>query len=75
MKNRLYLNKEIFDEQMIKEAISAYSDLSCILLENYGRYWKCTFKNCRLSTSKTMKEFENYLICLQAREGAGHVFV
>ena len=73
MMNKLSLNKKIYSESAVKEAISAYSNLAIILMVDRGNYWECRFKKCRFSPSITMKEFENYLIGLSVQEGAGHV--
>ena len=73
MTNNLYVNKELYSEAVLKEAVLAYSNLASVEIIDRASHWKCVFKKCRFTTSLTIKEFENYLIGLSVQEGAGHV--
>ena len=73
MENSVFLNKELYDELVICEAISVYEDLAQIQIKDRISHWECFFDRCRYSTAITIKEFENYLIGLSVQEGAKHV--
>ena len=67
MNNKLYLNKEIYDNKSIEIAIRAYNHIAqidCIMEENW---WVCYFKKCHYNIELTKMEFENYLIVLMNR--------
>ncbi|MBQ4529616.1 MAG: HxsD-like protein [Lachnospiraceae bacterium] len=67
--NKLYLNRKIYDKKFILQAIADFSQLALIQLSEKKEYWVCSFKNCKVSTNRTINEFENYLIGLSNREG------
>ena len=70
--SRLYLSKEIFMKRMIEKAINDYSSLTCISVVEETKYWVLYFQKCRYGPELTMKEFENYLIGIEATVRVSH---
>ena len=67
MNNKLYLNKEIYNEEYIKIAVQAYRNLAKISYEAEADGWVCFFSAIRYDMELTKMEFENYLIALMNR--------
>lgn len=67
--DNLYLNKEIYNRKLIVQAITDFLQLAIIQLSESDRYWICSFKQCKVSASRIINEFENYLIDLSNQEG------
>ncbi len=64
MKNKLFLNKEIYTERNIKRAIKAYEELATIKIEQEEQYFICEIIDSRYDLQRTVWEFENYIIGL-----------
>ena len=64
MKNRLFLIKEIYCLEKIKQAINDYKNLAVIELKEDENYYYCDFKETYYALNLTVNEFENYLIGL-----------
>ena len=64
MKNRLFLNKEIYTERNIKRAIKAYEEIATIKIEQEEQYFICEIIKSRYDLQTTIWEFENYIIGL-----------
>lgn len=62
--NKLFLNKNIFEEAMIKLSIKAFDSIARITLSQNKNYFICLFHECLYDIEETKKEFENYLIDL-----------
>ena len=69
MSNTLLLNKSLYDQKCILEAIDDFCRISNIRLESVEKYWKCIFVKCKLDVNRTILEFENYVIGLSNRKG------
>ena len=69
MNRLLFLNKDLYDERFIRRTISDFSRIATISLHEDGDYWICTFENTRTSISRTIYEFENYLIAISNQRG------
>ncbi len=67
MNNKLYLNKEIYDEKYIKLAVQAYRSLAKISYKSEEDWWVCFFTATCYDMNLTKMEFENYLIALMNR--------
>ena len=61
----LKLNKDIYSNHRIVNAISAYSGFAEMEMHNRGKHWLIVFLNCKYDEELTIKEFENYLIGLE----------
>lgn len=64
MKNKLFLTKEIYGLENIKQAINDYNNLAVIELKEDENYFYCTFNETYYDLDLTINEFENYLIGL-----------
>ena len=62
--NKLFLNKNIFEEAMVKLSIKAFDSIAHITLSQNENYFICLFYKCLYDIEETKKEFENYLIDL-----------
>ena len=63
----LNLNREIYSEKAIDEAIEAYMDYFSAERETTEKYEIIRMLNCKYDVTRTMKEFENYLIARENR--------
>ena len=62
---KLQLSKEIYSKQSVSNAIAAYSGYARITVFEKRNCLQLTFRNCKYDESRTVKEFENYLISLE----------
>ncbi len=62
--NKLCLASDIFREKQIEDAIKAFSSICSISVSRDATGFICVFENTLYDVSKTMKEFENYVIDL-----------
>lgn len=69
MKNKLFLNKEIYRERNIKRAIKAYEEIATIKTEQKEQYFICEIIDSHYDLQTTIWEFENYIIALSNRIG------
>lgn len=67
--DNLYLNKEIYDRKLIIQASNDFAQLAMVRVTDGDSYWICSFEQCKVSSSRIMNEFENYLIGLFNRKG------
>jgi hypothetical protein len=58
----LALNKEIYTPLNIHSVIEVFSNLCKVDIGEEGNYWIATFCECKYDKTRTIKEFENYLI-------------
>ena len=70
--NELRIDKKIFHESSLRNAINAYSGISVIEWQEESDYWVLYFTHCVYEIDKTINEFENYLICIEATNGDSH---
>lgn len=59
---KLELSRELYDEKVLSEGISAYRGLAKIYVDQDSSYWILAFDRCVYGFERTKKEFENYLI-------------
>ena len=59
------LNSELYSKANIKIAMDAYKDLACIQMDTRGEYYILQFADTKYDESRTIKEFENYLVGLE----------
>lgn len=71
MKNEkeLALNKELYNDSIIKKAVECFSELCSITLKSDEKYIYCLFDNCKVDYLVTMKEFENYILGYMGKYG------
>lgn len=69
MKNKLFLNKEIYGERNIKRAIKDYEEIATIKIEQKEQYFICEIIESYYDIQTTIREFENYIIALSNRIG------
>ena len=70
--NKLQVSKIIFKKRSLLRAIEAYSNISKITYSEKDEYWLLVFFNCLYGIDRTIHEFENYLICVEATDGDNH---
>ena len=58
----LRLNKEIYREPCLRDALCAYKSLAMMEVSEEPSYWVIHFQQCRCEEQLTVAEFENYLI-------------
>ena len=61
----LKLTKSVYSIDNIQKAILAYRGLARINLHESRRDWHLSFHHCKVDKTKTIDEFENYLIELE----------
>jgi hypothetical protein len=65
----LTLNKEIYTPLNIQSVIEVFGSLCKVNISEDGNYWIVIFSECKYDKTRTIKEFENYLIdYMNARE-------
>lgn len=60
--NELRLCRKIYDLKDITFSVNSYAGIADILIQQEESYIICKFTNCIYDLTKTMQEFENYLI-------------
>lgn len=60
----LKLCKEVYSPNVVIQSKDAFSGLAGITISEDSDYWICSFTNCKVNTSQTVAEFENYAIDL-----------
>ena len=63
--DRLHIRKELYRIECIVGAIDAYKDIATIRLDDDNDYWLLRFSKCTYDSTRTVREFENYLIGLE----------
>ena len=70
--NRMTLQKEIYRESTIEEAIQAFRQIAKIhLTEEKENYYSLTFEQCLADPRRTMDEFGNYVLAKTIRAAGG----
>lgn len=59
---KIDLNSDIYSEDSVWQAISAYKGYANISMKSKNGYFFVTFSKCKYDEQRTVKEFENYLI-------------
>ena len=70
--SELRICKYYIEETSEQQAIRAYSGVSRITYTEHPEYWLLDFSNCTYGVGRTIREFENYLICIEATNGDNH---
>ena len=70
--SKVCISKEIFKETSLQLAIKAYSGIAVISFVENDENWLLDFSNCIYDIERTTNEFENFLICLEAKIGDNH---
>ena len=63
----IQINKEIFSENTIMQAIYDYKTYAKIIAKNKKKIVELTFFKCKYDEKITVKEFQNYMIGLENR--------
>ena len=61
----LQLRKEIYSAQSVLDAVATYSGYARISVIEEAKYIQVSFTDCKYDETRTVKEFENYLIGLE----------
>lgn len=64
------LNKGLYNESIIKQAIRDYRSIALIELSEDHSFYYLQFNECKYDEERTVREFENYLIDLTNVEHA-----
>ena len=70
--NKLCISRELFGKSSILKAIMDYSGIATVTYTENAEGWNLHFSNCIYGIDRTINEFENYLICIEATNGEGH---
>lgn len=62
---RLRLSKDIYSEKNLSRALNAYEGYGVITVSDTEDSWNLEFNKCKYEETRTVKEFENYLIGLE----------
>ena len=62
---KIRLNSEIYSENNVKLAVEAYCELARIQVDIQGEYYILQIEDTKYDESRTVKEFENYLVGLE----------
>ena len=62
--NDLIIDKSIFGEAALIQAIGAYASLCEISVRENVNQYICHFDKCKYGEERTQREFENYLISI-----------
>lgn len=73
MKNKLLLNKELYDNDAVMKTMKAFGSLAEINLSETDKYYELIFCNCRVNSVQTMREFENYVL-IETIQAAGDLY-
>ena len=61
----LKLSKELYDLRHIQKTIHEFNKLAYMKIADSGNYWDVMFSHFLCGEEITVREFENYLICLE----------
>lgn len=56
---------ELFSEKNIEQALADYKKIANTSIKKSDKYYIVRFWSCKYNESRTIKEFENYLIGLE----------
>ena len=70
--NELRIDKKIYKEINLKQAIKAFSNISKVTYVEQSECWLLTFQKSAYNIEITAYEFENFLISLEATDGVNH---
>ena len=73
MKNKLLLNKELYNSDAIMKTLKAFGTLADISLLETDKYYELIFCNCRVNPVQTIREFENYVL-IETIQAAGDLY-
>lgn len=62
MENKLLLNKELYNNDAVMKTIRVFGELAEICLSETDEYYELIFCNCKVNTTRTIREFENYVL-------------
>lgn len=60
--NQLFLHKEIYSIQALRQTVAAFSSLAEISVEEVREYYHLIFENCRTDEVILRDEFQNYVL-------------
>ncbi len=67
--NEVCISKLLFRETSLRIAIDAYASIATIMYEDYPDCWALSFSKCRYDIRRSIREFENYLLSIEATNG------
>lgn len=73
MKNKLLLNKELYNNDAVRKTMKAFSALTEISLSETDKYYELIFRDCKVNTIQTIREFENYVL-IETIQSAGDLY-
>ena len=62
---QIAIKKELFSKSSLERAVQDFSGLCAIKVMERADVWELGFSDCRFDESRTVNEFENYLIGLE----------
>ena len=73
MKNKLLLNKELYNTDAVRKTMKAFSALAEISLSETDKYYELICCDCKVNTIQTIREFENYVL-IETIQSAGDLY-
>lgn len=73
MKNKLLLNKELYNNDAVRKTMKAFGALAEISLSETDKYYELIFRDCKVNTIQTIREFENYVL-IETIQSAGDLY-
>lgn len=62
MKNKLLLNKELYNKNSVLDTVATFAALAEISVTEAEQYYELSFRNCKVDEKRTIREFENYVL-------------
>lgn len=62
---RIEINREVYSDRVIEQALNDYKGIAKTSQKKKDKFFIITFWLCKYDESRTIKEFENYLIGLE----------
>lgn len=62
---KLNVNREIYSDDTINQTLKVYSNLAVTTVEFIDNQAEITFLKCKYDETRTINEFENYMIGLE----------
>lgn len=73
MKNKLLLNKELYNKNSVLDTVATFAALAEISVTEAEQYYELSFRNCKVDEKRIIREFENYVL-IETIQAAGGLY-
>ena len=73
MKNKLLLNKELYNKNSVLDTVATFVALAEISVTEAEQYYELSFRNCKVDEKRIIREFENYAL-IETIQAAGGLY-